>query len=110
MSSLLDYVNGFNSMFRHVMLQRLYAQPGMAVLWRLADFCYGASSPLLLFDRGALVESYDSQRGARQGCVLGGLLFCLGLQPALAEASRDLPDITLAAFVDDVSIVGPSIR
>ena len=43
----LDYVNGFNSMFRHVMLQRLYAQSGMDVLWRLADFCYGAPSQLL---------------------------------------------------------------
>src|SRR6185437_2645636 len=95
----LDYVNGFNSMFRHVMLQQLYAQPGLAVLWRLTDFCSGASSALFLFDRGNLVSSFESQRGARQGCVLGSLLFCLGLQAALLEATHDLPEVTLKAYV-----------
>ena len=103
----LDYVNGFNSMFRQVMLQRLYAQPGLAVLWRLSDFCYGAPSSLHFFDRGDRVATFESQRGARQGCVLGSLLFCLGLQPALAEATQDLPDVTLKAYVDDVSAAGP---
>jgi len=103
----LDYVNGFNSMFRHVMLRQLYDQPGLAVLWRLSDFCYGDASRLHFFDRSELVSSFESQRGARQGCVLGSLLFCLGLQPALLDATRDLPDIALRAYVDDLSVAGP---
>ena len=71
----LDFVNGFNSMFRHVMLDRLYALPELSLLWRMADLCYGIPSPLYLFDREGLVERFVSQRGSRQGCVLGTLLF-----------------------------------
>ena len=40
----LDFVNGFNSMFRHVMLERLYALPELSSLWRIADLCYGVPS------------------------------------------------------------------
>ena len=66
----LDFVNGFNSMFRHSMLQRLYALPELAPVWRMADLCYSAP----LFNREGLVASFASQRGSRQGCVLGTLL------------------------------------
>ena len=103
----LDFVNGFNSMFRHTMLERLYDLPELSDLWRLADFCYGAPSPLHLYSREGLAATLISQRGARQGCVLGTLLFCLGLQPALLEASRGLTELSVSAYVDDVVAVGP---
>jgi hypothetical protein len=103
----LDFVNGFNSMFRHIMLGRLYALPELSALWRIADLCYGVPSPLYLFDRDGLVESFVSQRGSRQGCVLGTLLFCLGLQPILEKASAGLHDLTVSAYIDDVAVVGP---
>ena len=103
----LDFVNGFNSMFRHTMLARLYDLPELSDLWRLADFCYGAPSPLHLFGREGPVTTLISQRGARQGCVLGTLLFCLGLQPALEAAARGLTKLSVSAYVDDVVAVGP---
>ena len=103
----LDFTNGFNSTFRHVMLERLYELPELAPLWRIADLCYGVPSPLHLFGRDGLVSSFTSQGGSRQGCVLGTLLFCLGLQPALKEASRDLGDLTVSAYIDDIAAVGP---
>ena len=94
-------------MFRHVMLERLYALPELSSLWRIADLCYGIPSPLHLFDREGLVQSFTSQRGSRQGCSLGTLLFCLGLQPILEEASDGLSDLTISAYIDDVAVVGP---
>jgi hypothetical protein len=103
----LDFVNGFNSMFRHVMLERLFALPELSPLWRLANLCYGVPSPLHLFDREELVHTFTSQRGSRQGCVLGTLLFCLGLQPVLERAADGLSDITISAYIDDIAIVGP---
>src|SRR5689334_810337 len=42
----LDFANGFNSMYRHLMLERLYALPELSPLWRIADLCYGVPSPL----------------------------------------------------------------
>ena len=71
----LDFANGFNSMFRHTMLERLYALPQLSAVWRIADLCYGVPSPLHLFGREEQVASFTSQRGSRQGCVLGTLLF-----------------------------------
>ena len=103
----LDFVNGFNRMIRHVMMERLYALPELSSLWRIADLCYGVPSSLYLFDRQGLAESFTSQRGSRQGCVLGTLLFCLGLQPILESASDGLSDLTISAYIDDVAVVGP---
>src|SRR6185436_12768109 len=99
----LDFANGFNSMYRHVMLERLYALPELSPLWRIADLCYGIPSPLHLFGRDGLVASLTSQRGSRQGCNLGTLLFCLGLQPILEEAARGLDNLTVSAYVDDIA-------
>ena len=103
----LDLANGFNSMFRHVMLERLYALPELSLMWRVADLCYGVPSPLHLFGRDGLVASFVSERGSRQGCVLGTLLFCLGLQPILEQASRDLTELSVSAYIDDLTAVGP---
>ena len=89
------------------MLKRLYALPELAAVWRIADLCYGVPSPLHLFDRDGLVGSFTSQRGSRQGCVLGTLLFCLGLQPILEEASGDLDELTVSAYIDDLAVTGP---
>jgi len=103
----LDFANGFNSMYRHLMLKRLYALPELSLLWRIADLCYGIPSPLHLFGREDLVATLTSERGSRQGCVLGTLLFCLGLQPILEEASRGLDNLSVSAYVDDIAAVGP---
>ena len=35
----LDFANGFNSMYRHLMLERLYALPELSPLWRITDLC-----------------------------------------------------------------------
>ena len=103
----VHFVNGFNSMFRHVMLERLYALPELSSLWRIADLLYGIPSSLHLFGREGLVKTFTSERGSRQGCVLGTLLFCLGLQPILERALDGLNGINVSAYIDDIAIVGP---
>ena len=89
------------------MLEPFYSLPELAPLWRIADLCYGIPSPLHLFGRDGLVASLTSQRGSRQGCNLGTLLFCLGLQPILEEAARGLDNLTVSAYIDDIAAVGP---
>ena len=80
--------------------------PELSSLWRIADLCYGIPFPLYLFNREGLVESFTSERGSRQGCVLGTLLFCLGLQPILEGASEGLSDLTISAYIDDICCCG----
>jgi len=89
------------------MLERLYALPELSSLWRIADLLYGIPSSLHLFGREGLVKTFTSERGSRQGCVLGTLLFCLGLQPILERALDGLNGINVSAYIDDIAIVGP---
>ena len=56
---------------------------------------------------GSSFVSIVSAEGSRQGCVLGSLLFCLGLQPVLERAILDLK-VTILAIVDDITLIGPA--
>ena len=89
------------------MLERLYALTELSPRRRIANLLYAIPSPLHLCDHEDLVESFTSERGSQQGCVLGTLLFCLGLQPILEQASDGLSDLTVSAYIDDLAVVGP---
>ena len=102
----LDITNGFNSLHRHAMLGSLYSCDALRGLWRLADWCYGGPSDLVVSSRSHF-DIIASARGARQGCPLGTLLFALSLQPVLQHMVNGLTGLTLAAIVDDITIAGP---
>lgn len=93
----IDFSNAFNSLFRDRMLLSLYT-----ILPELAAFCSLAYSEPSNLKYGAF--SVLSQVGPQQGDPLGPLLFCLPLQPILAEMTSPL---TLG-FLDDLTLGGNS--
>ena len=46
-----------------------------------------------------------SETGPKQGCALGCLLFCLGLQPLLTRSAAD-SKVSCTAIIDDITISG----
>ena len=89
----LDFSNAFNTLFRDKMLTSLYA-----ILPELAPFCSLAYSEPSNLKYGTF--NLLSQVGPQQGDPLGPLLFCLPLQPILAEMSSPL---TLG-YLDDLTL------
>ena len=77
--------------------------PEIANLVRL---CYGIPSAVLLQDAGlgdpvVLLNGV----GARQGCPLGSLIYCIAQHPILVEVAEAHQDLGIHAFVDDVSFI-----
>jgi Reverse transcriptase (RNA-dependent DNA polymerase) len=108
---LLDQGNAFNQIPRELVLRQLYARPQLRRLWRIANFAYGVSSPLLMYNRnGDLVSDkvFASEQGVRQGCALGGLLYANAVQALYAEALAAAGEglMGLVAVMDDVAVVG----
>jgi hypothetical protein len=74
--------NAFNSIDRHLFLQKLFSIPALSQLWGLVSLLYFADSPLYLLDRDRIVGTLLSKRGVRQGdgrfCLrLVCRIFCL---------------------------------
>ena len=74
--------------------------PGLAAYVRWA---YGCASPMFS-DEGTRVGI--SGTGVRQGDPLGPLLFAVALQPVLTEVASKFPQVTLMAYLDDVTLAG----
>jgi hypothetical protein len=103
---LVDSQNAFNSADRDRMLEMLYGQPQLAPLFGIAHFGYGhGPSQLGVLDDDGQLRRISSEEGSRQGCVLGTLLFCLGLHPSLVSATDGL-QLTAGAFADDFTAIG----
>ena len=104
----IDFANAYNAVDRAAMLESVFSDPNMRHLWRAYSFIYGASSTLVIRDRGAIVDTISSEQGGKQGCVLAGLGFAHVFQPVYAAALAAFPSITARAIVDDFSMVGPA--
>lgn len=99
----IDFSNAFNCISRRAILTELEKHaPHLIPYFR---WSYGTSSPLFL-SSGESVGTCE--RGVRQGDPLGPLFFCLALHPVLAQVAQDFPDTQVVAYMDDVSLLGPS--
>ena len=52
------------------------------------------------------ISRLSSQEGAKQGCVLGTLLYCLAAQKRYQQALAGCENVTAAAYADDFTGVG----
>ena len=103
----IDSSNAFNAVDRGQVLAAVYAESELSSTHRAFNFTYGAPSPLLVRDRGCVVDYYTSDNGVKQGDVLASLGYSVAFQSALVAAVADLPDVTARAIMDDFTLVGP---
>ena|GEM_PF-2823942 len=104
-----DAKNAFNSPERLAIARLVGSTPELAGFRALFDVEYGGHSDVRwrIGDRRVTIES---QRGTRQGSALGGVFFCVVLQPVLNEVMEQYPDVMVKAYMDDVTLVGKPAR
>ena len=102
----LDAVNAFNSPLRTSIADALRASPFVA-FHHIFDAEYGAPGELVL-DLEGQPHVIHSSRGTRQGSTLGGFLFALTIHSTLRDARAKYPTVSVFAYLDDVSLVGPA--
>ena len=72
---------------------------------RFFFFEYSQASELLYFgSEGRFVEAIPSTAGLRQGSPLATLYFCAYLQPILERIAHEFPEVTVNAFIDDITL------
>ena len=86
-------------------LQQLSDVPTLRPLFKLAFLIYG-HRPQLFAD--GFDKQITSANGTMQGCPLGSLLFCIGLQPLIRLISEMFPELHVNGWLaDDGNIIGP---
>ena len=104
----LDGKNAFNSPFRkqirEVLLRSEFYE--LRPLWNLWNLAYSKPSNLHFRGDDGETETILSQRGTRQGDVLGGLFFSIAIQPTLTAAKKAFPEIDILAYLDDITLQG----
>jgi len=100
----LDLRNAFNTVLRSAMAEQLSEavkqHPHWAAACALFNAAYVTPSLLLSQEWG----TFFSSRGSRQGCVFGGFLFALVLQPTLRRLRARYPMLDCVAYLDDKNI------
>jgi hypothetical protein len=70
------------------------------------NFCYSHHTDLH-YRKGDVDTVIKSQRGTRQGDVLGAFLFALVIHPVLVEAKKTYGnEIDIVAYLDDITLLG----
>ena len=94
----IDFVNAFNTIFRHVMANSI--REHVPQHWRIAKKLNGAPSTLFVSHDGE-THTVPSRTGIRQGDVFGPLFFSLAIRPMLEKIQEHHP---LRAYADDVQV------
>ena len=103
----VDFQNAFNSLRREALFEALFNTDELASFWRMAHWAYKGVSHLWVKGKdGTIVDVVESKEGVRQGCTLGSLLFAAASLGFLSKVKQSSKDIEVAAFLDDVCIVG----
>jgi hypothetical protein len=105
-----DIENAFNSLDRSVILNRLFAKPELAPIWRLTHWIYAQPVNLHLYNsEGTFLRYLVSDCGALQGEPFSSFLFCLATKSVIDEAKlAGGPEVGVVAITDDVTFVGPA--
>lgn len=104
---MVDFENAFNNINRNEFIRQVKKYFPELLPWVL--FCY--RYPAWLYSGEDIIEA---RAGVQQGDPLGPLLFALALQPLLEKLQRinsqtDEPAPIVVAYLDDISIISPSV-
>lgn len=102
-----DFVNGFNSISRQVLLDAHdRACPESTSLF---NFFYTAQSSVCMFDEEGEPVSLSSEEGARQGCPAGTEAFCHAIDPVIRTVAAAFPGFIFKVTVDDIITLCPPL-
>jgi hypothetical protein len=77
-------------------------------IWRMFQWAYSVSSPLLVHDRQELQTILQSAEGTRQGDPFSAFVFALCMQRMYESAIEGLPNCHGIAVLDDFTLIGPA--
>jgi hypothetical protein len=96
---LLDQSNAFNTADRHKMIEAVYKDPRLAYLHSIVQFGYGGNpTDLFITEHGKIIVTIKSKTGARQGCPLGTLLFCLFFNPIIKDITTQSSSLPTPSY------------
>lgn len=95
----LDMSNAYNSVLRSHLLQQVHDH--FPSLLPFAIWAYG--QPNTLTWEGRTIEA---TRGIKQGDPLSSFWFALCLKEPLEKTQANFPDVTIAAYLDDIALQG----
>lgn len=101
--TFLDFENAFNSVSRVDMADAI--KKHVPHLLALAEWSYGARTPLLSHPDRSLKPLRYSEEGIRQGDVAGPLFYSVTVRDPLEELARYIEQI-IVAYLDDTATAG----
>jgi hypothetical protein len=102
----LDAKNAFNTPWRRAIAAELQRNPQFHAIINQWNFCYSRHTDLH-YRHGGIDTIIKSQRGTRQGDVLGAFLFALVIHPVLVEAKEKFgSEVDIVAYLDDITLLG----
>ena len=84
------------------MMDAVYNSLRLQGIWRLMHFAHKAASSLFVRARGRTAAMIESDKGTRQGCVLGSFGFAIAIPPAYLTLQKEFPELTFSAIIDDL--------
>ena len=99
-----DLSNAFNSVARATIFEEVSEH--FPSLLPFTTFLYGQPSPLI-YRNGDSSAVLSSQEGVHQGDPLGPFYFCIAINACLQLLQESHVGIVVAAYFDDVTILGP---
>jgi hypothetical protein len=105
-----DIANAFNTCSRAHIFSNMQGNDYTHPLLRMFHWSHSSPSNVLVYDHdsGSTVAAViPSAAGTKQGDLLASLGYNISMQPTYCDVQARVPEVTLVAIHDDLTIVGP---
>ena len=104
-----DIANAFNTCSRAHIFSTMCDTPATYPLLRMFHWSHSSSSNVLVYnnDTSIIAAVIPSAAGTKQGDPLASFGYNLSMQPTYSAVQTHVPQVTLVAIHDDLTIVGP---